>query len=341
MRGTDMESAGKGKFFFVIRVVLFFVVFLCLFLVINRIFLYKDNNFYNYVNYMSQPEESVDILVMGSSHSIDSIDSMELGESLEQEYGIHARIFNMSITSMRVEQIAYRLQEAVKTQSPRLLVIETFSFAPMELSDDEVVRRYALDYIPLSGEKIKFICEHVEEGKSSFFVPFIKYHTRWGELGEDDFRALSRKWLDNTSSSYGLRVGNKPDYEGEWDDYFLQDFNSISGQIEIDSRQKESVDSILDTAAKNGITVLFLSVPYKVQMNLPSTELIQYNNYIRENYVDGENVLLLDMNAMMNSLGWGYEYMQDEGHVNDAGRKIVMKYLTEYIGENLGNCFVK
>ncbi len=100
------------------------------------------------------------------------------------------------------------------------------------------------------------------------------------------------------------------------------------------------MDSILETAEKNGIKVLFLSVPYKVQMSLPSTELIQYNNYIRENYVDGENVFLLDMNAMMNSLGWGYEYMQDEGHVNDDGRKIVMKYLTEYIGENLKNCFI-
>lgn len=40
----------------------------------------------------------------------------------------------------------------------------------------------------------------------------------------------------------------------------------------------------------------------------------------------------------MNSLGWGYEYMQDEGHVNDDGREAVMKYLTEYIGNNLGNC---
>ncbi len=335
-----MEPTGKEKKVFVIRVVIFFAVFLCLFLVINRVFLYKDNNFYNYVNYMSQPEESIDILVMGSSHSIDAVDSMELGEALEQEYGVHASVFNMSITSMRIEQIAYRLQEAVKNQSPKLLVIETFSFAPMELSNDEVVRRYALDYMPLSTEKIKFIFENVEEGKSSFFVPFIKYHTRWGELEADDFRALSRKWLGSTSSSYGMRVGRKADYEGEWDDYFLQDFSSISGKIEIDGGQKESVDSILETAEKNGIKVLFLSVPYKVQMSLPSTELIQYNNYIRENYVDGENVFLLDMNAMMNSLGWGYEYMQDEGHVNDDGRKIVMKYLTEYIGENLKNCFI-
>ena len=65
-----MEPTGKEKKVFVIRVVIFFAVFLCLFLVINRVFLYKDNNFYNYVNYMSQPEESIDILVMGSSHSI-------------------------------------------------------------------------------------------------------------------------------------------------------------------------------------------------------------------------------------------------------------------------------
>ena len=70
---------------------------------------------------------------------------------------------------MRIEQIAYRLQEAVKNQSPKLLVIETFSFAPMELSNDEVVRRYALDYMPLSTEKIKFIFENVEEREKFVF----------------------------------------------------------------------------------------------------------------------------------------------------------------------------
>ena len=330
-------SIGKWeKKIFIVRTLLFFCGFIFLFFIVNRIFLYKDNNFYNYINYMQQQGNSVDVLVMGSSHSIDAVDSLELGAVLEEEYGIRAGVFNMSITGMRIEQIAYRLQEAVKTQQPRLLIVETFSFVPMELSNEEMVRRYAADYMPLSLEKVGYIRNRIGEGAESFYVPFIKYHTRWEELGKDDFRSLSKKWLKDISSPYGVTVGAKPEYEGERDDYFQQDFTSISECREISDEQKEDVEAILETAKKNQMKVLFLSVPYKKQMDVPSTELIKYNNYIREMYVDDENVFLLDMNLLMNGLGWGYEYMQDDGHVNDAGRKEVMDCLAKYIGTSLG-----
>lgn len=329
---------GEKKTAFLLRVTLFFGIFVILFLVVNRIFLYKDNNFYNYHNYIRQDKNTDDIIAMGSSHCIDAVDSMALSAAIKEKSGVKPVIFNLSVTGMRIEQIAYRFEEALKTQKPKLLIVETFSFAPMELGAEEVTRRYALDYIPLTLEKAKFIGEHIEEGKSSFLVPFIKYHTRWKELGKEDFCALSKRWVGEKDSLNGFVVGDKPDYVGERDDYFTQNFSLVTECREPDAEQKKSLEHILKLAEKNGSKVLFLSVPYKVQMDFPATELIQYNNYIKENYVDNENVFLFDMNVMINDMEWNYDYMQDDGHVNNKGRELVTKYLSEYISKYLPDC---
>lgn len=329
----------ERKAAFLLRTVLFFGLFFILFFIVCRIFLYKDNNFYNYQNYIRQDENSVDVIAMGSSHCIDAVDATALKEAVKEKSGVEASVFNLSVTGMRIEQIAYRLEEALKTQKPKLLIIETFSFAPMELGDEEVTRRYALDYMPLTPEKAKFIESHIEAGKSSFYLPFIKYHTRWKELGKEDFLALSKRWVGEKGSLNGLAVGDKPDYNKERDDYFEQDFSLITECQEPTAQQQDSIAHILKLAEENGSKVLFLSVPYKVQMDFPSTELIPYNNYIKENYVDNEKVFLLDMNRIMDDLDWSYDYMQDEGHVNNKGRELVTEYLSEYISSSLADYF--
>lgn len=331
-----MKVIGKKKLLFVLQTAVFAVGFLFLFEAIGKVFLYKDLNYYNYSNFKNQPEHSIDILVMGSSHSIDAVDAAVLGGRLERE-GVSADVFNMSITGMRMEQIAYRFQEALKTQTPGLLIVETFSLTPMEERDSETVRRYAIDYLPLSFEKLQFIHDHIGENRSSFYVPFIKYHTRWSELTSDDFRSLSSHWVEAVSAPCGKFADKKPDYAGEWDAWFEQDFTAIRQAAQMDARTKKAVERLLSLAAEKEVKVLFLSVPYKVQMDFPNTELIKYNNYLNEHYVNDETVFLLDLNRQIRELEWDYRYMQDEGHVNDRGREAVMDRLSRYILDHLSD----
>lgn len=331
-----MQSNRKEKMKFVLNTGIFFALFLSMFLAVNRIFLYKDNNYYNYESFLRQDNDTVDILVMGSSHSIDAIDSAQLSQKLAEEEGLDTSVFNMSITGMRIEQIAYRFEEALRTQKPKLLIVETFSFVPISYSNEETIRRYALDYMPLDREKIRFINNKIED-KTSFYVPFIKYHSRWMELNREDFQVLSKEWVKEKSKYNGIAADEKPDYTGERDAYFEQDFTAITECCPLEEAQKEDLEYLLRLADENDVRLLFVSVPYKVQMDYNSVELIKCNNYLREEYVDDERIYLLDLNADMNALHWNYDYMQDEGHVNNKGRMVVMDCLAEYIGMNLRN----
>lgn len=332
-----MELRNKENIVFIIKGLVFTAIFLVMFQVVDKVFLYKDANVYNYVNYMEQEPDSIDVLILGSSHSMDAIHSNLLSEHLQEVYGITAKPFNMSIMGMLIEQIDFRFEKALDTQKPKVLVIETFSFVEMQEEEAEAVRRRCIDCLPFSWGKWNYIERNISENQSSFVVPFIKYHSRWSELTVSDFEILKPGFVKEISVNNGFTTlaEEKPDYDSVPDDYFQQDFGKIDEKVAITDKQKRHVEHILEVAREHGIAVLFLSVPYKVQMDFESTELIKRNNFLYEKYVNNEDVFMLDLNKEANDIGWNYDYLSDDGHVNTPGRDKVTKLLAEYIGTNM------
>lgn len=327
-----METQKKQIIFFFLKMCIFIVIFLSLFTIVHKVFLVKSDNLYNYINFTEQPKESIDILVLGSSHSMDGIDAREVDCILSEEYGIETKTFNMSITGMRMEQIGYRFKEALKTQSPAVLVIETFSCAPINTGTNESINRWAMDYVPLNADKLEYIRMDVDESlQTSFLVPFIKYHSRWHELTKEDWAVLCLPKVRNRSQSAGIVAPDKPDFDGTWDNYFQQDFAQIMEERELPEYYRGIIQEIIEVCEKIDCKVIFLSIPYKVQADFYATELVKYNNYIVREYVDNEKVYMYDMQKLVRELNWGYEHMTDEGHVNNLGREVVNKQLAGMI----------
>lgn len=327
-----MVTQKRQELFFFVKTCIFIVIFLALFIMMNRVFLAKNENMYNYINFSGQPENFIDILVLGSSHSLDGIDAQSLDKLLVERYGIKTKTFNMSITGMRLEQMGYRWKEALKTQRPSLLILETFSCSLQSAGTDENINRWALDYMPLSKEKMAYIGDEIEANlQTSFLVPFIKYHSRWRELNKEDWEILSKEKTWNKSLNQGFTAPNKPEFEGEWDDYFEQDFSEIKEVTVMSEDYQDIVEEIIQTCREIDCQVLFLCIPYKVQADVNAIELVKYNNYLEETYVNNEDVHMYDMQKMTKLLNWGYEYMTDEGHVNNHGREVVNEKLAEKI----------
>ena len=327
-----MSKDKKQILYFLTKMITFIVIFIAVFTCINNIFLTKSDNLYNYINYSNQTENSIDILIMGSSHSMDGISARKLDSILSESYGVETHSFNMSITGMRLEQIHYRLMEALKTQTPKLLIIETFSCVPQSTGTNESINRWSLDYVPLSINKLQYIEDEIEEElKTSFVLPFIKYHSRWKELTSEDFEIMSREKTKRKSFHQGVEAPNKPDFVGTEDDYFAQDFTLITQQRELPEDYKIYMRKILEVCKSIDCKVLFLSIPYKVQADFYATELIKYNNFLQKEYVDETEVYMYDMNKAIPELKWGYQYMTDEGHVNNSGREVINQELAKRI----------
>lgn len=310
-----------------------FFVLIALLVSLNRVFLLKDENFYNYQNFIRQPKDSVDILVLGSSHSMNGIDAQDLDSYLNDRQ-ISVKTFNMSVTGMRLEVMNYRLKEALKTQSPQLLIVETFSLVPLSYSNEDITRRYSIDYMPLNKNKISYVDQYISSDRLSYLFPFIKYHSRWDELCLDDFKSLHPGWVGHVSKDNGLITDAEDVVCSAADDFFASDFSDLNDTEELEPDVEAALQDLLATAASHNMDVLFLSLPYKIQMDYPCEKLIRNNNYVAENYCKSDSVHMLDLNKCFPALSWRYDYMQDEGHMNDAGCEAVLPTIGNFINEH-------
>ena len=307
---------------------LFLVCFFLLFRLATVIFLEKNS----YAKYRSfKATENVDVLILGSSHSDNGLDAEQISDTIAEQTGADVTVFNYSIYGMRIEQLYFFAKELMKEKTPDLIILETFAFVPIADEHREILARRAFDPFPRSENILEGIRYCVKGDLWSYYIPFIKYHTRWKELSQTDL-------LQIFDSSYWKEAGisNKSSTEvmEEMDDYFKSDTTEINEIRALDESEKECLENLLKMLDEKGIELLFVGVPYKEQLGMTSIENVKINNGIRQDYVDDQAVKMLDMNRLWKELDFGYSDLYNEGHCNGAGKQKVTDYLTEFLLKN-------
>lgn len=273
--------------------------------------------------------EDVNILILGNSHADGGFRAADMAEMLSLE-NKDISVFNYALYGMRMEQMLFFVKEIMKTHVPDLIILETYAFCPLADEHREILARRAFDVFPLNLNKVEAIRYCVLEDRASFYIPLIKYHTRWKELSSSDLRLLydERLWsLTGGNGSEREEVCKNPG-----DEWFLQ--QPPQEMREITPTEKECLERFLVLLEEENIPLLFVSVPYKIQMGLDSIEQIKINNYLRETYVNGDTIRLLDMNLMWQELNFNYDDLSNEGHVNAKGADKVTACLVKYLEEN-------
>lgn len=134
-----------------------------------------------------QKKGTVDIAFFGSSHSYRSIFPMQLWE----DAGISA--MNLATSSQQLVATYYLMREAVRTQKPKVFVLELYGASYSDYKKYNVnLFHSSIDFIPLNFNKLSLWWEQLRHDFSlkeqlEFLFPVIKFHTRWMELTMDDF----------------------------------------------------------------------------------------------------------------------------------------------------------
>ena len=314
------------------RITLFLLIGVFLLSILQTIFLEKSS-YGKWCNYNEQSD--IDILILGNSHADSGIGPYHMAESFNKTYGTDIKVFNYSIFGMRIEQMHYFLCDILKVHTPKLIILETYAFCPLEDEHREILARRTFDPLPLSWNKVEGINYCVKGEKWSYYFPLIKYHSRWRELSANDIRAVYDKQMWST---YGTGTVSEfvstEECQDPHDDWFLQDTSQINEIRELTFSEKECLDKLLLLLEEREIPLLFVSVPYKEQMGLNSIEQIKINNYLKINYVDDDMVQMWDMNRMWNALNFGYDDLADEGHLNGKGAEKVTECLIYYLEDH-------
>lgn len=284
-------------------------------LVSSLTFITRNKNEADLVHpYYDEPENSLDVVFVGSSHVMCGIYPMEL----YREYGIAA--YDYTSSALVLPQAYYQVVEALKTQTPKVLVLDISGivYDNVKIGSPEYVH-VQLDNMKWSLNKIKAIHDLIETpgDRLEYYFPLLKFHTRWKELTPEDFQKI-------TGDSKGARIseavleGALP-YEIMPRDYVAP----ISEYPEVYLRKT------LDYCRKRGVQVLLLNLPSI------SDEAAQgkYNTVygIAEEY----GLPYLNLLHHLDDIGFDYDAdLKDTSHCNRSGAEKVTSYVGEYLKEN-------
>lgn len=274
-------------------------------------FKYEDGvltmeDFYQY------PENSIDVVLLGSSHVGSNIDPTQLYE----KQGIASYVLWGS--AQPTWNTYYFLKEALKTQNPKVVALETYVVAQDNESTGYGTLVKSVTGMKTSEDKYNDI--EVSDSDSSvvdLMMGLPTYHTRYTELNEQDFSRYfwNFKIADKSASSWSF-VACEPN-----------DISAIIDTEPLVEKHEIYLKKIIELCQDEGIELYLFTSPYIVS----DKEQMRFNtiaNIAKEYGVEYENY-----NLVYEEFGLDYatDYADALGHMNDAG----IEKTTEYLGKRL------
>jgi hypothetical protein len=264
-----------------------------------------------------QPKDSVDVVMMGSSHIHYDIDTGILWKN----YGISS--FDYSAAEQPLWITYYYLREICKYQDPKVVVLDLYSPA---LRDEDYQYDWILPNIlgmRFSLNKLEMLKASVELDKiKNYFPSFSVYHGRFNELTPEDFIYPFKSQVDLVNfKGYKPVLGVQPQ---------IEPIITQQGSGALSVKSELYLQKIIDYTKKNNIELFLVVTPYITNDN---QELIY--NRVKE---------IAQMNNIeFNSTNYDYDIMgldfntdfMDNSHLNyyGAGK------FTTYLGEELKSRF--
>ena len=164
-----------------------------------------------YQSFYKMEKDTVDVLFLGSSHTISAFSPQELYDTA----GI--RSFNLGSEEQSLLISYYWLKEALRLHHPKAVVLDTilcFSRFETPYNSSEPSIRKSLDPMKWSSVKLEAVSAihrlDAEQTLASYVFPVIRYHSRWRDLVPNDFRL----WPAQRTDLKGYAVLSE-DYNGE------------------------------------------------------------------------------------------------------------------------------
>ena len=233
-------------------------------------------------NFKSFPKDSLDVLVVGSSHGQYSFDPSIFYE----ETGLYS--YSLTSACQPLEVSYYFIKETLKKHDIKLVILEGYRVTPEseKCSDDSC---YVLPITALTGiEKYKVIDFLSEEKAETYYFPLTNNHNDWKIKEDIEFlkpeNALKKDKLNrNTGYIYRDDLNEYPD---NWWHSNLYDHDI---EAEIKPEVLEYLNAIYDLCKENNIA-LFL---YKTQVD----GIDEYNQSVRHllwKWADERNIPYYD-----------------------------------------------
>ena len=274
-----------------------------------------------------QPKDSIDVVMLGSSHVHYGINTAKLWE----KYGISAYDYSSAEQPLWISY--YYLKEICKTQKPKVVVLDFLSPAAFQ---EDYKHRYTHLSESFNGfrfnlNKLKMLCVSLDWQKDQwdkYFPAFFGYHDRYDDLTEEDFEDLKY--------DYANFKGFTPYFEKN--PQVEPTFPDPTDVLAPSDKSIRYLEKIIEYTRKNDIKLYLTVIPYNIHWEHVTDVvqedgerynwLVQYVNALNE---AGDDHVVFDYALRhYQDIGIDFEsgeYTQDESHLNYYGATKFSDYL--------------
>ncbi len=268
--------------------------------------------------YYGLPRDTVDVLVVGSSHAYKHIDPSVLYE----EEGISAYILGSD--SQPLWNSYYYIAEALKTQSPKLVIVECYKVSTQKDYADDPTTVKAVSNMKLSVNRIEAIRNSVEDKTKlvDYYLEFPWFHSRYKELKREDF-IINYNWFDK----YRSYVGYKPSKKIVASE-FLPDIKGITERKPITDKNLDYLNRMIRLSKEKGFDLLFLITPFTTHM---ITDRQAYYNSLAD-FAGERGIPFINCNLLYDEIGLdpGKDFSTGS-HLSITGAEKTTRFLAKYL----------
>ncbi|MEG2799468.1 MAG: hypothetical protein RR925_06235 [Erysipelotrichaceae bacterium] len=260
------------------------------------------------------PKNSMDVLVLGSSHAQYSMNPA----IIYQETGYYSYVLGSGCQPMAM---SYKfLEEALKTQSPEIVVLDVFTMMPAQevCYSDGMFYKAIQQMTGINRYEAAALVDN-ENVKLDYMFDLRMNHGNWKR---DDFLG-PRKKVTGVDPYFGY-VLKIPD------DFRFAHLIPYEKKSDYTLRQKDvdMLNLIIKTCKENNIQLILMKAPITIdQKNQDALEAIW-------EYADSKGIEHIDFLALAEEIGFTMGMDGDTWHNNIWGSEKISKYIANYIAEN-------
>lgn len=257
------------------------------------------------------PKNSVEVIIYGSSHAYRGLDTRELYNA----YGIGA--YNYSWHWQNINTTKTFLLDSLRTQSPKLILIETFHAGQILTNVNITPEIYYSKYLYDKKSVRKYLRQCFIRDKRrylSYYMPLYAFHENWSALTKNSFTPLI--YNDYLLTTMGFAPSDRVEQ------VTLPD-SSMLKQQEFSEEAITELDEIIAICRKRNIDILFFTTPYQ--------DGYVYGNAMAR-YAKENNCPYFNLFDYVNEVGLDNKTdYSDTGHLNTSGSIKVADFLGQYI----------
>lgn len=302
-----------------VSVVAFVLIFAAVFSMCDRILVRKSvDGWWNVTEkldgFYNSPKNEYNVMFFGSSNAYCSFNPLEIWEKT----GVKSYVF---ATQQQPTWATYHyIKEALKTQKPDLAVVDILMFSKNDEYYDDGVNYTFCDNMPLSENKIELAYASAPAGQRfGLLCRFFKYHSRWSDLTEEDFKYRHKDMKDYSKGYYVLT--------SEYDGAVHEDTSRVNRETQLSEKNLEYLNKIISLCEEMGTELMLVKAP----SNSTQEEKKYYNAVKRIAQENG--IAFADYNLRYAEIGLDMKRdFFDSTHLNVRGAEKFTRYFVETTG---------